>query len=42
MYEDPSESRNAQTFAMSSGDEHSAVDCKKRKMDGEVIFISKK
>ena len=34
MYEEPSES---QDFAMSSGDEHSAVDSKKRKVEGEVI-----
>ena len=39
VYEEPGESRDLQSFAMSSADEHSAVDSKKRKLDGELMLI---
>ena len=39
VYEEPGESRDLQSFAMSSGDERSAVDSKKRKLDGELMLM---
>ena len=39
VYEEPGESRDLQSFAMSSADERSAVDSKKRKLDGELMLM---